>query len=166
MRIHSKHSAKTYLSELRHSLVSIFDFDFWSERFTGFIIGSFFCVTHHCDHELNRRINGETVTAIGIVKQSDDGCNVRFFTIWGEFRPQGLFMLLCFELLYVIFYFTLGHISLNTSHMPIMIGAIFAIGLLCASISALISWLTENGQAGYQSLISLLLDPANPYDNL
>lgn len=164
MRIQSSHSQDAYLTELRKSFGS--SFDFWSERFTGFVIGKCFCVTHHCDNEWNRRINGETNTAVGYVKKAEDGCEVRFFTVRGELRPQGLFLLICFQILLLAFYHAFEIFSIDPSVIPILAGAIFVISLLAAGISAILSWATENGQAGYRSLISLVLDPANPYDNL
>lgn len=164
MKFQSSHSKNAYLTELRQSFGSIFDF--WDERFTGFVIGNFFCVTHHCDYEWNRRINGETNTAIGFVKKLEDGCNVHFFTVKGELRPQGMFMLICLQLLIFIFCYAFDRDPISPSHIPIIAGVILAVSLFVAGVSAFLSWLTENGQAGYRSLLSLLLDPMNPYENL
>lgn len=166
MLIHSNHSPEDYLSELKQQLGS--SFDFGNERFTGFIIGRFFCITHHCVHEWNRRITGEKNTAIGIVKPKETGCKVRFFTAPGELRPQGLLMLILVGIFaaFLAMADTSSHLSVDKSELSMIACFIFVAALLAAIASAIATMLTDNGQAGYRSLISLLLDPANPYDNL
>ena len=57
-------------------------------------------------------------------------------------------------------------LSVDKSALTTISCFIFFAALLAAIASAIATMLTENGQAGYRSLISLLLDPANPYDNL
>ena len=45
MKIHSEHSVDAYLYELRQNFGN--STDFGVERFTGLVLGKFFCVTTH-----------------------------------------------------------------------------------------------------------------------
>ena len=88
MDIHSSHNADTYLYEMRQDMGS--PTDFGVERFTGIMFGKFFCISHHCSYEWKNRYTCQKNTAIGIVKDNNDGCDVQFFVTHGNLRPQWL----------------------------------------------------------------------------
>ena len=154
MRISSNHSADTYLYELRQNMGSSTDFGI--ERFTGIIWGRFFCVTHHCSFEWENRYTCQKNTAIGIVQNAANGCNVKYFTTAGQFRPQLLLpAYLIFILLDLVF---VGDWVLTSRFIPIL-----TIGTI---LDALIERLTSASKDGRKSLLSLLKDPQHPYNNL
>lgn len=152
MMLTSKLDKPTYLYELRKSLSSPTDFGI--ERFTGFVFGSFFCVTHHCSYEWNRRITSEKNTAIGFVTKNSTGTEICCINTKGELRPQFLLPWELFSILILRFLSTEAGLYLSI------------LGLFAACISAIFDSLTEEGKAGHNNLISLLIDPKNPYENL
>lgn len=154
MIMHSPHAKDTYLYEMLQSLSSPTNFGI--ERFTGIVLGRFFCVTHHCSWDWERKYSCQKNTAIGIVKETKDGCDVRFFTTRGDLRPQWLVpVYLIFILISLVFTQTLKL-------------AWYFIGIysLAAILSAIIEPMTQPSKDGYNSLISLLKNPQNPYENL
>ena len=152
MKLQSSHDLNTYLYELRQSLGSATDFGI--ERFTGIVFGRFFCITHHCDRHWNRKITAELNTAIGYVRKADNSTVITFITTKGSFRPQFLIPWILFSLLILKF-------------LDFSAGANLIIyGLIGAIISAICDSLTQAGKDGHKSLISLLNNPQNPYENL
>ena len=154
MNIHSSHNADTYLYEMRHGMGS--STDFGVERFTGIVFGKFFCVSHHCSYDWESRYTCQKNTAIGIVKNSKDGCDVQFFVTRGDLRPQWLIpvyaIILIVSILFTLpFRFALQCIGIFT---------------FAAIISAIVEPHTSASKDGYKSLISLIKNPQNPYENL
>jgi len=151
MTIHSYHNAENYLYELRQNLGS--STDFGVERFTGIVIGRFFCITRHCSYEWEYKHTCQKNTAIGRVDASPSGCDVHYFTTAGELRPQFLIPgYLIFILISLIF----------TQSMQL---AWHFIGVLtlAAILSALIEPMTTPSKEGKEYLLSLLADPRHPY---
>ena len=151
-------SKDDYCENLKANLDSVFNFG--QERFTGFVWGRFFCITHHCSHEWNRRITGEMNTVIGIVKDAEIGCKASYITLRGILRPQSLLAYTLFCCLYILL------ASVDKFSLPevsYMLPISFGITLFCAVINAVQVSLTENGKAGYQLLQNLLRNPKNPY---
>lgn len=147
-----------YCRHLKDNLDS--EFNLGQERFTGFVWGRFFCITHHCAREWNRRITSEMNTAIGFVKETENGCKSRYFTLRGILRPQSLlaytlFCVVCFLLSFID--------SLSAPPLSIVIPTSLGITLFVAAINAVQVCMTENGKAGYELLQNLLRNPSNPY---
>ena len=154
MDIHSAHNADTYLYELRQAMGS--PTDFGVERFTGIVFGKFFCVSHLCSYEWENRYTCQKNTAIGIVRDSNDGCDVQFFVTHGNLRPQWL----------IPVYAVILIVSLVLT-APLLLSLQFiGIFTLAAILSAIIEPHTSASKDGYKSLISLLRNPQNPYENL
>ena len=154
MRMFSSHTASNYLSALRDALGS--STDFGVERFTGLVIGKYFCVTHHCAYEFNKRVRSEKNTAIGHIKKADNGSEIRFFTTKGDLRPQ---MLLPEFLIFFLISFLLVGNALIGFYLSIL-------SIEVALFTALYSSITEQGKNGRQNLLSLLKNPVNPYEHI
>ena len=154
MIIHSDKEVSDYIYDLKDSLGS--PTDFGVERFTGLVIGRFICVTHHCSYEWEYRHTCQKNTAIGIIKQADSGCTIRFFTTKGAFRPQFLVPAFLLTALCVPIF------GLPPIYALQLIGIFSVSSLLSAGVEAL----TTPSKDGYKSLISLLKNPENPYENL
>ena len=159
MIIHSEYTPKQYCLALKEQMES--HFNFGEERFTGLILGRFFYVTHHCHHEWNRRITAEKNTAVGMIKATNEGSLITFVNLPGMLRPQSFLFLL-------ILYFVVCIVSYSPRHgnVALSLGVSLIITTITAVISAFVDCFTANGQAGRQSLLSLMADPVNPYDNL
>ena len=141
---------KHYLYELRQQMGSFTDF--WSERFTGIILGNFIYVTHHAGHEWNRRITNEKSRAIGFVMKHGDGCAVNVIFTRGYL-----------ELFWMIFYYLLGLplmmlVSYGQWLSNIHIWAL-AFSVTMGITSYIQCWFTERGQNSMHALIDLLSDP-------
>lgn len=155
MTILSHLDASTYLYELRQSLGS--PTDYWNERFTGIVLGRFICITHHCgNYDWEQRFRFQTNTAIGIVKKASDGCIVRFITTKSILRPLWLIPAYLIVLLVDILF-------IKTFQFAIYYSCILTISAL---LSALIESMTAASKDGYKSLVSLLKNPQNQYENL
>lgn len=154
MKILSTHNADDYLYELKENMGSSTDFGL--ERFTGVILGHFFCITHHCSFEWQDRCTCQKNTAIGVARDSVDGCTVKYFTTAGELRPQILIPI------YLI------AIILSLVFAGNMWIAAYMIGYftLAVILTAIIEPMTQAGKDGKKSLHALMADPQNPYNNL
>ena len=162
MRIQCTLSSVEYLSAMQEQMSE--HFAFWQERFTGFFLGRFFSVTYHSGHEFNRRITNQKDTAIGYVKKTADGCEVRCIRLKAMMAPthciprycvmRGLFLAAMF--LHGIWDFTM-----------FLQMALITLGILLviAPISAVVESCTEQGEVGRRTIISFLLDPSDPYAN-
>ncbi len=159
MKIHSEHSVDAYLYELQENLGN--STDFGVERFTGLVWGKFFCVTHHCAWEWNRRITCEKNSAIGYVKKSDNGSDVRFIKTKGDLRPQILipFLLICAFIAWLVV------MTLETINFFQFVCYLYSIELLRAILTAIGSSITEEGRIGKRIIISLIKNPKDPYGN-
>ncbi len=161
MKIHSEHSVDAYLYELRQNFGS--STDFGVERFTGLVLGKFFCVTHHCAWEWNRRITCEKNTAIGYVKKSDNGSDVRFIKTKGDLRPQILIpiLLICAFIAWLVVTF----MALEIVAFLQIFCFLYQFELLRAILTAIGSSITEEGRTGKRIIISLIKNPKDPYGN-
>ena len=154
MEILSTHTSDDYLYELKENMGSSTDFGI--ERFTGVILGRFFCITHHCSYEWEYKYTCQKNTAIGVVRDSVEGCTVKYFTTAGELRPQMLIPV-CLIVIIVSLVFA-GNMAI----------AEYIIGCftLSAISSAIIEPMTQASKDGKRSLHALMADPQNPYNNL
>ena len=154
MTIHSRRDTATYLCELRQAFGS--STDFGVERFTGLVLGKFFCVTHHCSYEWESKYTCQKNTTVGIVGDTADGCVVHYLTTTGELRPQMIIPLYLLSILISLVF--AGSMKIATH--------IIGIFTLAAILSAIIEPMTSASKDGGKSLIALLKDPQKPYDNL
>ena len=95
MRLSSPLQARKYLTSVKMRMSGHFDHH---ERFTGFFLGSFFHITHHAEYEWDRRYKSPKNAAVGYIKQTADGCEVRFFLARGLLCPAqflGFFLFFC-----------------------------------------------------------------------
>ena len=88
MRYGTTMHPKEYLRHMKERMGS--RLDIWSERFTGILMGRFFYVTHHAGYEWNRRITNKKNAALGYVKETENGCEIRFLHFQGVLCPQYL----------------------------------------------------------------------------
>ena len=158
MFLHSSLTKKEYLQALRDNMEG--HFAFGCERFTGFFIGNCFYVTHHAGYEWNRRITNQKNAAMGYVKECEDGCHIHFLRFRGAMCP--LVFLPLFLLMGLIF--TLSPLAKGYTHLFLW-GLVFAIMTIGALFSALVESMTEQGEDGRRSLLSMLVDPNDPYKN-
>lgn len=152
MKIHSEHTPKEYLHALKKRRGSFLAFG--GQRFTGFVIGRFFSITHHAGFEFNRKYTNERNSAVGFVQKTEYGSCVRYIPLKGWTTPQALIPF--FSLLFIPFYFT------NTFDLGAAALHSLAITALMAVSSAIVDSVTENGQRGEMEIFGLMYDPANP----
>ena len=155
MQFQLSYAPKKYLSAMREQMGPRFSL---SERFTGFFAGRVFYVTHHADYEWNRRLTNQKNAAIGIVKQAESGCHVHFVCFRG---------LLC-PLMFLSFLILTQAICLlaeGFGSIPVRLGIGLAITAVVTPIEALFESMTQRSEEGHKSLLSFLLDPADPYAN-
>ena len=158
MKLHSNLSKKEYLHAMKDYMSG--HFDFGTERFTGFFLGSLFYVTYHSGMEWNRRITNQKNAAIGIVKDTTDGCSVYFLRFKGLFCPLHFLSLLLIMLL--ICPFAGGHEIELSIKLQIAILAT----VIYSPIYTVIESLTQRSEDGRRALLSLLIDPSDPYGNI
>ena len=99
MRIQSQLTPREYISAMMEQMQG--HFDFGQERFTGFFFGKVFSVTYHSGHEWNRRISNQKNTAIGYVRQTQGGSEVRCVCLRALMAPTQFLLYYC--VLMVIF---------------------------------------------------------------
>ena len=157
MRIESPYTPKEYLANLKFNMSS--HFEFGCERFTGFFLGRLFYVTYHSGYEWNRRITNQKNAAMGYVKRTDDGCEVRFVRFRGPLCPLQFLPFLLIMLACSLFFFSADPLVDAPTRM--IIGLIATV--ITALITAFIESMTERSEDGRRTLLSMLIDP---YDSL
>jgi hypothetical protein len=156
--IESVLSKKEYLASLKSQLDS--PFHFFEERFCGFVLGKFFYVIHHSEHQWDRKYGSPKNAALGYVTENGQTSDVYFITFKGFLCPSQFFLtlLLCF---------LSGFVALLFAGVPQLIFSPLAIILLTVSliisapIHALCESYTERSTEGENALLSLLYDPKN-----
>ena len=162
MMLHSPLSKNEYLEALQENMGA--HSDFGSERFTGFFIGSCFYVTHHAGYEWNRRISNQKNAAMGYVKKAEEGCDVHFIRFKGAMCPLvflPLFLFMGLALSFAALTNQLWHVYTHLFNW----GIAFLVTAITAPISALFESMTEQSEDGRRSLLSMLIDPSDPYLN-
>ena len=154
MKLFASRDVAEYLYALRDAMGS--STDFGVERFTGLVIGKFFCVTHHCGYDCGRRVSHVKNTAIGYVKKVKDGSEICFITTKGDLRPQ---MLVPEWVISFLLSFLLTGNAIFGWYLSFHL-------IVIAILSAIASWITEPGMSSWHNLLSLLKGPVNPYDHL
>lgn len=163
MRITSPLPKKAYLAAMKDQMDG--HFDFGTERFTGFFCGSYFYVTHHAGYEWNRRYTNQKNAAMGYVRETEEGCEVRFVRFRGLLCPaQFLFTLLLMALCTVFIMLTEGF--WEPKALLIGLGISVAVTIISAPIATLIESLTERSEEGRRILLAFLIDPEDPFSYL
>ena len=165
MRIQSKYTKREYLAALKEQMGA--STDFGCERFTGWFLGPLFSVTHHSGWEWNQRYSNVKNSAIGYVKETESGCEVRFLHTKGLLYPSGLIMIYGISFLLYLFWELQKYVGM-TVQSPKMLDAGFfwfaaVLFLVVVLGEAFIESFTEDSQEGAESLLSCMKDPGNPY---
>lgn len=161
MRITVAYRKNEYLASLKERMDSFFRIG--AERCTGIFLGSLICVTHHCQVEWNRQITGQKNTAIGLVCNKDTGVEVRCVIMKGILAPHLFLLMFCFvAAVCLLTVLSRGAADLFPWIIPISLG----ITAITAGGTALAESMTEESDAGRKILISVLLDPKDPFSYL
>lgn len=159
MRISSPLPAKKYLTAVKMRMSGHFEH---TERFTGFFLGPCFHITRHAEYEWDRRYNSPKNAAVGYVRETDEGCEIRFFTARGLLCPaQFIFYFLFFSVVLISGLAWRG--VLDEVGVPVSIGISFVAMLFPALISALFEGATDRSWEGRRALLALLEDPTDPF---
>lgn len=155
MRIQTHLSCKEYIDALKERRGSFTDFG--CERFTGFVFWRFFSITHHAGHEFNRRITNERNSAVGYVKKTPEGAQVRCIRLKGWTTPQAILLSFLMSL----------PVCALASSFSLSLGLILQIAVgftvFMAVVTALCDSMTENGEWGAKEIYALIVDPTNPF---
>ena len=155
MKLQSTHTPKAYIMAMKQRMGS--RFAFWSERFTGTFIGRLFYVTHHAGYEWDRRITNQKNAALGYLRKTENGSEVRFLLFQGVLCPQ-----------YLIFYLLiLGMYLLGTWpafwEAPLLMIFCILIILSMPLLATFFETLTDGSIEGRKNLLGLLADPSDPF---
>lgn len=164
MILSSPLSPKNYLSHLEGQMGG--HFSFGMERFTGFFAGRCFCITHHAGYEWNRQYTNQKNCAVGYVRKTDTGCEVRFVRFKGALCPP---QFICLNLMMFVLMMIMFLIEYQDFHVLVLAVAA-GLSLITTSLAALISTffecLTPESEEGRKILIALLMDPEDPFSYL
>ena len=163
MRIISSLTPKVWLSAAKEQMSG--HLELGAERYTGFFIGPWFHITHHAGHEWNRKITNQKNAAVGYVRKTDDGCELRFMLFKGMLCPAQFLLTLCmFAIVFTYLYAIDGVHASSDFTVAAAITSIF--GILGMLIATLVESFTERSQEGQKTLLALLIDPADPFSYL
>ena len=159
MKIHTQLSKKQWLCAMKENLGSFTTFG--EERFTGFFFGPVFRVYYHSGYEWNRRISNQKNTAIGYVKDTDYGCQIRFLHTKGLLYPSA-FLLYCGFLTCICLISAVAHGVLSIP--ALLISAVIAFGtmIITAPLSALFEAFTDESEEGRKILLTTMIAPDDP----
>lgn len=159
MIIYSALSPKEYLSAMKNNMSG--HLELGQERFTGFFLGRLFYVTYHSGYEWNRRITNQKNAAMGYVKRTENGCEVRAIRFRGALCPLIFFPALAIILAFCIF--TREFYSESDNLFRLIMGVVLTV--VSALIGTLIECMTERSEDGLKTLLSMMLDPTDPLVN-
>ena len=160
MTIQSDLTPMVYMDALKGEMGSFIEFG--QERFTGYFLGRFFYVTHHAGYEWNRRITNQKNAALGYVRKAEDGSQVRFLRFKGILCP-GQFLFTYF-LLILIFAVAMTFEGVWMGEAFLLLLAIgLATMLIIALPATFFESLTERSKEGENCLLTLLIDPSDPF---
>ena len=163
MVIQSPLPKNAYLAAMKSQMGG--HFEFGVERYTGFFLGNCFYVTHHTGYDWEQRYTNLKNAAMGYVIKKENGCEVHFCRFRGLLCP--LHFLTVWLIMGLVGSFgplfeTQGDIKTLTFFWILA----FAATLLAALISVPFEGLTYAGEEGRRCLLSILLDPTDPYANI
>ena len=153
MRLQSTHTPSTYKRAMKERMGPRFAFG--SERFTGTFMGKLFYVTHHAGYEWNRKYTCQRNAALGCIKKTENGSEIRFFTFQGMLCPSILIPYL------LIFGFIMVLSFPAVAHMPGLIVFETLIILGSPVVYTAIEALTHGSIEGRKNLLGLLADPTD-----
>ena len=153
MKMQSSLTPKTYLSAIKKRMGSRFAWG--SERFTGCFLGRFFYVTHHAGYEWNRRITNQKNTALGYIKATENGSEVRFLHFQGMLCPHFLIPYLLLAAAYLIVTWPV------LAEIPIYFVLSILIILGGPVLETIVESLTDASINGHKCLLGLLIDPSD-----
>ena len=146
-------SKKRYLHELREQLRPWTDFG--QERYSGFVLGNFFCITHYSGLEMHYgKFFSSRNSAMGFVTKHGDETLVRAITTYGHFD---LFCTLGWFLFALLMCFITGGVASLTVPQVYLTAAGVAL-FICLS-SAFGHWVVEESRNNMLELRALLEDP-------
>ena len=154
-------SCKEYLFNLKRHFSN--PFSIFSERITGFSVGSFFSVAYYSPYEWNRRITNECSRAWGHVKEVDGKIQIRYIRGKGLFSP---FWLVFIYLIWLAMIWYAG-ISQDIPFEELFVWQVWVFGALISiaicAVTAFQSSITEAGVAGEYEIEKLLAHPEDYY---
>jgi hypothetical protein len=156
MKIQSSMCKKDYMNAMRKEMSG--HFELGVERLTGFFLGSCFYVTYHSGFEWNRKYTNQKNAAMGYVKSTAEGCEIRFLRFRGAMCPLVFLPLLIVMIL-------LGPLPGGDDfflNLKISVIATF----IAAPILTIFECCTEESEQGRRRLLSFLKDPAEPRKHL
>ena len=156
MIIQSNLQAKDYLPALRGQIDNRITFG--QEHLSGFVLGSVFSVTYHSGYEYDRRYSNPKNSAIGYVRETENGCEAHFLHTTGLLYPFGyLLMMLGTAAFY--FCFVLANHAPEMLAAPIILGFTFLFPLLPILVSAVFESFTDRSLDGAATLFRIMRDP-------
>lgn len=146
-------SKKKYLYELRQQLRPWTDFG--QERYSGFVLGNFFCITHYSGLEMHYgKFFSSRNSAMGFVSKHGDETLVRAITTYGHFD---LFCMIGWFLFSLLITFLQGSsMSLPLPHIFLIAAGI---ALFICLASAWGHWMVEESRNNMLELRALLENP-------
>lgn len=153
MKLISQLSKEKYLYELRQQLRPWSDFG--QERYSGFVLGNFFCLTHYSGLEMHYgKFFSARNSAMGFVTKHGDETLVRAITTYGHFDLFCMIGWFCFALL--ICFLQIGSASLSIPQVYLIAAGITL--FICLS-SAFGHWIVEESRNNMLELRALLENP-------
>lgn len=164
MILSSTLSPNQYLSHLKEQMGG--HFSFGMERFTGFFSGSYFCITHHAGYEWNRKYTNQKNCALGFIRKTETGCEVRFIRFKGALCPPQFIGLTLMMFILMLLMFLLEYQDFHVLVLAVCAGLSLIITSMAALIATFFECLTPESEEGRKILIALLMDPADPFSYL
>ena len=153
MRIQTTITPKAYLSAMKERMGSRLAWG--AERFTGCFLGRLFYVTHHAGYEWNRRITNQKNAALGFVKKTKSGSEIRFLTFQSMLCPPLLIPYLLIAGLYLFATF-----PVMKAHLPaFLLSVLILIGM--PPVVTFFESITDGSIEGRKHLLGLLVDPSD-----
>ena len=128
----------------------------YRERFTGFFIGKWFYLTHHCEHEYGHR-NTPQSAAAGYIKETENGSELHFLCFRGLFCPVPFLVIM----LLTTAFCWVGFESHLSPWIRIVIGMIIALCL--TGFRTLMESESKRSQESHDALMDLMDDPVAPF---
>ena len=144
---------KKYLYELRQQLRPWTDFG--QERYSGLVIGNFFCITHYSGLEMHYgKFFSSRNSAMGFVTKQGDETLVRAITTYGH---SDLFSILG----WFLFSFLISFFQTKGTQLPLLQVSLIAAGIalfICLA-SAFGHWMVEESRNNMLQLREFLENP-------
>ena len=154
MHIISPLSPDDYRNAVRASLSNFSNP--YRERFTGFFIGKWFYLSHHCEHEYGHR-NTPHCAAVGYIKKVENGSELHYLSFRGMLCPLTILPLL---ILWIVICLSAQPFQLHPIS-SILIGTLLIMFL--AGLETIFESLSERSQEGVDALTALIDDPIAPF---